>query len=84
MTGKPAESAEARELRDLLAAVLDALTLDFGVDGYDERIKDRAGIAKIVIRDALDEPDRIGWNADWLRAKLREEEARHPGGESDA
>lgn len=75
MTRKPAESTEARDLRDLLAAVLDALTLDFGVDGYDERIKDRAGFAKLSVADALAEPDRTGWNADWLRRKLRQEEA---------
>lgn len=82
MTGKPAAAAEARDLRDLLAAVLDALTLDYGVDDYDQRIKDRAGLAQVVIRDGLDAVDRIGWNADWLRQKLREEEARHSGGAS--
>ncbi len=64
-------SAEARELRQLLAAVLDALTLDYGVDGYDERLKERAGLAKVVIRDGLNEP---AWNADWLHSKLRAEE----------
>jgi len=80
---KPIQSAEVRDLRNLLAAVLDALTLDYAVDDYDQRIKDRAGIAKVVVRDVLDAPDRGGWNADWLRSKLREEEARHAsGGES--
>lgn len=82
MSRKPAGSAEARDLADLLAAVLDALTLDYGVADYDQRIKDRAGLAKVVIRDGLDAVDRIGWNADWLRQKLREEEARHSGGAS--
>lgn len=83
MTRKPAPSAEVGDLRDLLAAVLDALTLDFGVDGYDERIKERVAIAKIVIRDGLDEPGRVGWNADWLRSKLREEEAQRQAGGPD-
>ena len=77
MTRKTDQSAEVRDLRDLLAAVLDALTLDYGVDDYDERIKDRAGLAKVVLRDGLDEPTRVGWNADWLRHKLREEETQH-------
>lgn len=82
MTRKPAESAEARDLRDLLAAVLDALTLDHGVDGYDQRISERAGIAKVIVREALAAgPAEFGWNADWLRQKLREEEARHKAGE---
>ncbi|MHC3471196.1 hypothetical protein ACYF6T_21215 [Streptomyces sp. 7R007] len=71
----PVPGSEARDLRDLLAAVLDALTLDYGVDDYGERLKVRAGLAKIVLRDGLDEADRIGWNADWLRGKLRAEEA---------
>lgn len=65
-------SAEARDLRHLLAVVLDALTLDFVVDNYDERLKERACLARVVIRDGLDEP---GWNADWLHSKLRAEEA---------
>lgn len=82
MSRRPAPSTEARDLRDLLSAVLDALTLDYGVDGYDERIKNRAGFAKVVIRDGLDDVDRIGWNADWLRRKLREEERLYGGGES--
>jgi hypothetical protein len=82
VTRKPDRSTEVRDLRELLAAVLDALTLDYGVDGYDERIKERSGLAQVVIRDGLDERDRIGWNADWLRSKLREEEARHGGEES--
>jgi hypothetical protein len=81
VTRKPPPSAEVRDLRELLAVVLDALTLDYAVDGYDERIKERASTAKIVLRDILNGGDgRIGWNADWLRSKLREEEARHGGG----
>jgi hypothetical protein len=66
------QPTEARDLRHLLAAVLDALTLDFAVDNYGERLKDRACLARVVIRDGLDEP---GWNADWLHSKLRAEEA---------
>jgi len=72
VTRKTTPSSEARELRHLLAAVLDALTLDFAVDDYGERLKERACLARVVIRDGLDEP---AWNADWLRGKLRAEEA---------
>lgn len=69
-------SMEARDLRALLEAVRDALTLDHAVPNYDERIKERAGLAKVVVRDALDEgTDRIGWNADWLPSKLTAEQA---------
>jgi hypothetical protein len=75
MSEKPTNPGNARDLRQLLEAVLDALTLDYGVEDYDQRLKERAGIAKVVVRDGLDEPDRIGWNADWLRGKLRAEEA---------
>lgn len=74
MSRKPTPSSEARDLRDLLEAVRDALTLDYAVDDYDERIQARAGLAKAVLRDGIDDPDRIGWNADWLRGKLRAEE----------
>lgn len=66
-----APSSEARDLRDLLGAVLDALTLDRSVANYDTRIQFRASLAKVVIRDGLDDP---GWNADWLRHQLVAEE----------
>ncbi|MER6534335.1 hypothetical protein ABT215_11090 [Streptomyces sp900105755] len=75
---KPDPSSEAGDLRDLLAAVLEALSLDRDADDYDERIKERTILARVVIREGLAEP---AWNADWLRRKLREEEARHEGGE---
>jgi hypothetical protein len=72
---KPTPTSEARDLRALLAVVLDAITLPYDTPDYDERIKERAGLAKVVIRDGLDVPDRIGWNADWLRSKLTAEQA---------
>lgn len=75
MSKKPTPTSEARDLRALLDVVLDALTLDYAADDYDERIKERAGLAQVVIRDGLNEPDRIGWNTDWLRSKLTAEQA---------
>lgn len=68
--------------RLLLEAVLEALTLPHDVPGYSERIEDRASIAMVVVRDALaEDPSGLAWNADWLRQRLREEEARHKGGQ---
>lgn len=74
MTEKTAPAGEARDLRALLAVVLDALALDYGADDYDQRLKDRAGLAKVVLQDGLGANDRLAWNADWLRAKLADEE----------
>jgi hypothetical protein len=75
MTKKPTPTSEARDLRALLDVVADALTLDYGAPDYDERLKERARIALVVLRDGLaDGPDRIGWNTDWLRHKLTAEE----------
>lgn len=66
--------------RLLLEAVVEALTLPHDVPDYSRRIENRAMIAKVVVRDALaGDPADLAWNADWLRQKLREEEARHQG-----
>jgi hypothetical protein len=62
--------------RDLLEAVVEALTLPFDVADYDRRILARASIARVVVREALAEaPDLLGQNVDFLRRKLRDEEA---------
>ncbi|WP_406462290.1 hypothetical protein OH768_44080 [Streptomyces sp. NBC_01622] len=69
-------SAEARELRRLLSAVLDALTLDYATVDYDERIRDRGGWAHTVLKAVNDGTSSdIGWEADFLRSKLTAEEA---------
>jgi hypothetical protein len=66
---------EARDLRELLAAVVEALTLPHELEDYDARILRRASLARVVAREALAEkPDSVGWNADYLRVKLRAEE----------
>lgn len=73
---QPTQTAEARDLRELLAVVLDALTLPYAVDNYDERIKDRAGWARTVLVAVTDGTSTdIGWEADFLRSKLAAEEA---------
>ena len=62
--------------RDLLEAVVEALTLPFDVADYAARIEDRAAIARVVVREALaEDPSRMGQNADYLRRRLRDEEA---------
>lgn len=73
---QPTSNNEARDLRQLLAVVLDALTLDYAVDNYDERIRDRAGWAHTVIKAVVDsDREDVGWNADFLRSKLTAEQA---------
>ncbi|MER8089456.1 hypothetical protein ACIO6T_29795 [Streptomyces sp. NPDC087532] len=68
-------SDEASDLRELLAAVCEALTAP-GDDLNDRRLVDRARWARITIRGALDEdPKDVGWNAGYLRRKMAEEEA---------
>ncbi|MFE4409065.1 hypothetical protein [Streptomyces sp. NPDC056821] len=63
-------------VRDLLAAVLDALTLPYDTPDYDRRILDRAALARTVAMSALAEnPADLGWNIDYLRGKLRAEQA---------
>lgn len=69
-------TVEARALRDLLAAVLDALTLPYDVDDYEQRLTNRAGWAHTVIKAVVDsDREDVGWNADFLRAKLTAEKA---------
>lgn len=77
VTAEAASPGEARELRDLLAAIREALGLPFDADGYDRRLISRAGWAQTVMAAVLDDPgEDIGWNADFLRSKLTAEQAR--------
>ncbi|MET8418201.1 hypothetical protein ACWD7C_30095 [Streptomyces sp. NPDC005134] len=68
-------SDEARDLRELLDAVCEALTVP-GDDLNDRRLVDRARWARTTVRGALDEdPANVGWNVRYLRSKMAEEEA---------
>lgn len=68
-------STEASDLRALLEAVCEALTVP-GEDRDHRRMYDRAMWTLTTIRGALDEaPEDIGWNAQYLRRKLAEEQA---------
>jgi hypothetical protein len=67
--------------RELLVAVQEALTVPYSVDRYERRLADRAGWVRATLKGFLDEGDPE-WHAEYLRRKLREEEARHAGGPS--
>ncbi|MGW3024812.1 hypothetical protein [Streptomyces sp. NPDC001221] len=69
-------SSEARDLRALLAATVEALTLPYDVPDYDRRILDRAATTRVLTAAALSEdPADLAWNTDYLRAKLTAEQA---------
>lgn len=64
------------ELHRLLTAVLDALTLPYETPDYDRRIGERAATARVIAREALaEDPANLGWNTDYLRSRLRVEQA---------
>jgi hypothetical protein len=75
MAKKPVASTEARDLRQLLEAVRGAVALDYDTPDYDKRMSDRLSLVRVVVSSVLDDTgEDIGWNADWLRSKLRAEE----------
>jgi hypothetical protein len=60
--------------RELLQAVVEALTLPEGTPDYLSRLADRAMWVRVTVKGALEEdPAGIGWNADYLRSKMRAE-----------
>lgn len=74
--GNTTPNAGARELRELLAVIREALVLPFGAADYDQRLLERAAWARTVADAVLDQPgEDIGWNADFLRHKLTAEQA---------
>ncbi|MFJ6566446.1 hypothetical protein ACIQNU_03440 [Streptomyces sp. NPDC091292] len=70
-------AAEARDLRALLTAVLDAITLPRADPDYEQRLVDRADLAAVTGGAALDGAlADIGWHADYLAGRLDAENAR--------
>lgn len=62
---------DARELRALLEAVLDALTVPDDTANYSHQISNRALWVRTTLEGALaEDPAGIGWNADYLRRKV--------------
>jgi hypothetical protein len=67
---------EARDLRALLEATLDAITLPYGTHDYDQRMRERVGWTLTTLKGALaEDPADLGWNVDYLRGKLTAEQA---------
>ncbi|MDH2392338.1 hypothetical protein QCN29_26885 [Streptomyces sp. HNM0663] len=63
-------------MRDLLQAVVDALTLPPDTPDYDQRLLNRATLAHTVASAALAEaPADLEWDADYLQRKLADEQA---------
>lgn len=62
--------------RQLLQAVLEALTLPYSAADYDRRLSERASWARTVLDAVVTDPaEDIAWNAAYLRRKMRAEEA---------
>ena len=67
---------DARDLRNLLEAVLEAVTLPHDTAEHARRMETRADWVRATVKGALaEDPADIGWNADFLRGRLRAEEA---------
>lgn len=73
---EPKNLGSAHDLRALLTAVLEAVTLPAGDVEYARRLETRANWVHATVKGALaEDPADIGWNADFLRQKLVEEQA---------
>ncbi|GAB2960143.1 hypothetical protein [Streptomyces heilongjiangensis] len=73
-------TTEARELRQLLAAVLDALDIPNPAtvgdrERFHQVLGDRALDAVTALRGVFQHGDDAGWSADYLRARLAEKPA---------
>ncbi|MEH0642860.1 hypothetical protein QBB33_15560 [Streptomyces scabiei] len=72
---QPTNPGDAHDLRQLLEAVLEAVTLPHDTAEHARRMQTRADWVRATVKGALaDDPADIGWNADYLRGKLRAEE----------
>ncbi|MDQ0684843.1 hypothetical protein QFZ56_003806 [Streptomyces achromogenes] len=71
------ESGDARELRVLLEAVLEAVAIPYPAtvgDGevHDRILSDRVMHARVALEGVLRRGDEPGWSAEYLRIKLAE------------
>lgn len=75
MSGQTTNPGEAADLRRLLEAVLEAVTLpDAGLE-HARRMETRADWVRATVKGALaEDPANIGWNTDFLRGRLAAEE----------
>ena len=75
MSEQTTNPGDARDLRNLLEAVLEAVTLPYDGPEHARRMETRADWVRATVKGALaDGPADIGWNADFLRGRLRDEE----------
>jgi hypothetical protein len=73
---QPPNPGDAHDLRTLLEAVLEAVTLPYDTPDYDRRILNRAAQARVLAVAALaEDPAGLAWNVDFLRQKLAQEQA---------
>ncbi|MFJ9376803.1 hypothetical protein [Streptomyces sp. NPDC101455] len=76
MTRETSPATEVHDLRQLLAVVLEALTLPHNAANYERRLTDRAGWAQTVLTAVTNgKSTDVGWEADFLRSKLTAEQA---------
>lgn len=76
MSKPPANFGNPADLRALLEATLEALTLPSDIDDYDQRLNARATWARVTLKGALEEaPEDIGWNIAFLRKQIAKEQA---------
>lgn len=75
MSTQPTNLGDARDLRNLLEAVLEAVTLPHDTPEHARRMETRADWVRATVKGALQEdPAGIAWNADFLRGRLAAEE----------
>lgn len=82
MSTQPTPNRLAEPVRDLLAAVLEALDLPHpasigGTEAHDQLLATRASHARIALRSVLDD-NGAGMGPAWDAAYLREQLAKHP------
>ncbi|WP_216587537.1 hypothetical protein [Streptomyces brasiliscabiei] len=76
MSEQTTNPGDAHDLRRLLEAVLEAVTLPYDTGDHARRMEIRADWVRATLKGALEEdPANIGWNIDFLRSRLRVEEA---------
>lgn len=73
---QPTRPGDAHDLRALLEAVLAVLAVPYTAADYDAQIHSRTYLIRATLEGALaEDPDGIGWNADYLRSKVAAEQA---------
>ncbi|MEU9406224.1 hypothetical protein AB0E08_11025 [Streptomyces sp. NPDC048281] len=73
---RTAKAEASSDVRALLDAVVEAITLPYDAHDYERRLLERARIARSLVTAAFrEDPTELGWNADYLRRRLAAEQA---------